>query len=73
MKVVNKIEKLQGQLTVLEKAFLWFFYFKNSSSKKKMAQFQPRLLTILDKIEKVHDHINVIVDTEDFSINEKLF
>ena len=38
-----------------------------------MAQFQPRLLTILDEIEKVYDHINVIVDTEDFSINKKLF
>ena len=38
-----------------------------------MTQFQPRLLAILDDIEKVHDHINVIVDTEDFSINEKRF
>ena len=38
-----------------------------------MAQFQPRLLAILDEIEKVHDHLNVIVDTEDFSINEKNF
>ena len=27
----------------------------------------------MDEIEKVHDHIKVIVDTEDFSINEKLF
>ena len=38
-----------------------------------MAQFQPQLLAILDEIEKVHDHLNVIVDPEDFSINEKLF
>ena len=38
-----------------------------------MAQFQPRLLAILDEIEKVHDHLNVIVDNEDFSIDGKLF
>ena len=38
-----------------------------------MAQFQPQLLAILDKIEKVHDHLNVIVDNEDFSIDQQLF
>ena len=38
-----------------------------------MAHFQRQLLTILDEIEKVHDNLNVIADTEDFSINEKLF
>ena len=27
----------------------------------------------MEEIEKVHDHINIIVDTEDFSINKKLF
>ena len=38
-----------------------------------MAQFQPRLLALLDEIEKVHYHLHVIVDNEDFSIDEKLF
>ena len=40
---------------------------------KKMAQFQPRLTALLDEIQKVNDYLNVIVDSEDFSINEKLF
>ena len=31
------------------------------------------MLTILDEIEKINDHVNFIVDTEDFSLNEKLF
>ena len=38
-----------------------------------MAQFQPRLTVILDEIKKVHDHLNYIVDSEELSINEKLF
>ena len=38
-----------------------------------MAQFQHRLTAILDEIQKVNDNLNVIVDSEDFSINEKLF
>ena len=38
-----------------------------------MAQFLPRLLVILDEIEKINDHLNFIVDTEDFLLNEKLF
>ena len=38
-----------------------------------MAQFLPWLLATLDEIEKINDHLNFIVDTEDFSLNEKLF
>ena len=38
-----------------------------------MAQFLLRLLATLDEIEKINDHLNFIVDTEDFSLNEKLF
>ena len=66
IKVVHRIEKLQGQLTVLGKAFLWFFLFKKKIARiKKMAQFQRRLTAILDEIQKVNDHLNVIVDSKD--------
>ena len=67
IKVVNRTEKLQGQLTVLEKAFLWFFlFYKKIVQIKKMAQFQPRLNAILDEIKKVHDYLNYIVDSEEY-------
>ena len=38
-----------------------------------MTQFQPQLTAILDEIKKGHDHLNYIVDSEELSINEKLF
>ena len=38
-----------------------------------MAQFQRRPTAILEEIQKVNDHLNVIVDSKDFFINEKLF
>ena len=38
-----------------------------------MAQFLPRLQAIYDEIERTQQHIDIITNTEELSLNEKLF
>ena len=38
-----------------------------------MAQFLPRLHAIYDEIKRIQQHIDKITNTEELSLNEKLF